>query len=175
MRLCSTKISLWPALIKIESQGAITSVIKQFDIKPEEGRALTNTRYGNLQSIGIPALGVDLNLEEGRAIDGEWYARPSLGHYVGLNKDDHGVTVDYLIYASVGWRTMPQPGHMEPGMDAKLFHDGFAESLFRVTERKVLSSESELIPSKSESRQLVLVLDDPARDTYYAFTLEAKD
>src|SRR5688572_13596364 len=94
---------------RVHAAGQINAIIDQFDIKPVEGRQTSNAEYAKLQYIQIPALNSSLYLEEKRKIDGKWYARPNLGHIVGLNKDDNGVIVDYLIYAASSWQTFAQP------------------------------------------------------------------
>lgn len=160
---------------RYETQEQINAVVKQFDLKPEAGRAKDNSAYQKLQYIQIPALASNLYLEEKRVINGQWYQRPSLGHYVGLNKDDHDVTVDYLIYTNASWQTIQHPDQIEPGMEVKLFHDGFAMSMFRVDEKKVLPSYTSFVASKSEKRQVILLIEDAGRDTYYAYSLVQKD
>lgn len=156
-------------------QDQIGAIIRQFDLKPEAGREETNSDYKRLEYIQIPALTSNLYLEEKRIINGSWYVRPSMGHYVGLNKDDHGVTVDYLIYTTGSWQTFAEPNQIEIGMDVKLFHDGHAVSVFKVVEKKMLTMESTFVASKSKNRQIILIIDDPDNHVYYGFSLIPKD
>jgi hypothetical protein len=156
------------------AQTQINATVAQFDIKPEAGQDHSNSAYGKLGRIVIPALDSSLNLEEKRVVNGQWYMRPSMGHVIGLNKDDHGTTVDYLIYAARSWRTFPSPNQIEPGMDVKLFHDGHNTSLFKVAEKKVLPLDSVFVPSKSGERQIILLIEDPANGVFYGFSLVMK-
>lgn len=168
-------IALANSVRRFEAQDQINNVIKQFDLKPEVGREKSNAPYQKLQYIQIPALASNLYLEEKRVIDGAWYQRPSMGHYLGLNKDNNDVTVDYLIYTNSSWQTIKSPGQIEPGMDVKLFHDGFAMSMFRVEEKKLLPYYTAFVAGKSENRQIILLIEDDKRDMYYAFSLVLKD
>lgn len=160
---------------KVVAQNQIDAIIDQFDIKPVEGRSSNNAEYSKLQYIQIPALASNLYLEERRIIDGAWYARPNLGHVVGLNKDDHNVVVDYLIYAVSSWQTLPAPNQIEVGMDVKLFHDGRQLAMFKVAEKKVLPFHSTFVAGKAENRQIVLLIEDPDKGVYYGFSLVLKD
>lgn len=163
------------SLRNFEAQHQLRTITEQFDLKPEAGRENSNAPYNKLQYIQIPSLASNLYLEEERVIDGDWYQRPSLAHYIGLNKDAQGITVDYLIYTDTSWQTIPNPNQIEPGMDVKLFHDGFAMSLFRVAEKKVLPFETAFVASKSDSRQIILIIEDADKDVYYAYSLVLKD
>lgn len=168
-------IAIADSVQQIASQDPVRAVIEQFDIKPEAGRQHHNAEFTKLQYIQIPALASNLYLEEKRVINGSWYARPNLGHYIGLNKDDHGVTVDYLIYAVSGWQTLPAPNQLEEGMDVKLFHDGRKLAMFKVAEKKVLPLGSTFVAGKSENRQIILLIEDPDEKLYYGFSLVQKD
>lgn len=160
---------------KFQAHDQLRAIIQQFDLKPEEGLSHQNAEYKRLQYIKIPALSASLYLEEKRIIDSQWYVRPNLGHYVGLNKDDHGIIVDYLIYAASSWQTIASPNQIEVGMDVNLFHDGKEVSVFKVAEKKVLPLDKTFVASKSEKRQIILLIEDPKNGVYYAFSLELKD
>ncbi len=160
---------------KIAAQDQISAVIQQFDIKPVEGRQTNNAEYDKLQYIQIPALNSSLYLEEKRLINGYWYARPNLGHIIGLNKDSHGVIMDYMIYAVSSWQTFSSPNQIDVGMDVKLFHDGHKLALYKVAEKKVLPFESTFVAGKSESRQIIFIIEDPDNGVYYGFSLVQKD
>lgn len=159
---------------KFAAQDQIRAIIQQFDVKPEADETEHNAEYKRLQYIQIPALSSNLYLEERRVIDGTWYVRPNLGHYVGLDKDSHGITVDYLIYARGGWQTIASPNQIEEGMDVNLFHDGREMSAFKVVEKKVLPMDSTFVASKSDRRQIILLIEDPNNGVYYEFSLELK-
>jgi hypothetical protein len=156
------------------AQGAINATIEQFDIKPEADPDQTNSVYKKLNRVMIPALDSNLYLEEKRVVNHQYYIHPSMGHVIGLNKDDEGVTVDYLIYTERSWRTFPTPNQIEQGMEVRVFHDGNNLSLFKVAEKKVLPMDAVFVPSKSDKRQIVLLVEDPKNNVYYAFSLEMK-
>lgn len=160
---------------KYDAQDQINAIIKQFDLKPEAGRERHNTPYSALRNIQIVSLGANLYLEEKRVINGLWYQRPNLGHIIGLNKDNDDVIVDYLIYTNAGWQTIPFPDQIEPGMDVKLYHDGNAVSMFKIAEKKVLPMHTTFVASKSEKRQIILMIEDSKNNQYYAYSLVLKD
>lgn len=168
-------IVLADSVRKFTAQERVDEIIKQFDIRPVEGRRSNNAEYVKLQYIQIPALESNLYLEEKRVINGQWYARPNLGHVVGLNKDDRNITVDYLIYAISSWQTLPEPNQIEVGMDVRLFHDGRQLAMFKVGEKKALPLHSTFVAEKSEKRQIILLIEDPDNGIYYGFSLVQKD
>lgn len=167
-------IPLANSVSKFVAQDEIQAIIGQFDIKPEQNQLETNAEYLHLQYLQIPAISSNLYLEEKRVINGYWYVRPSLGHYIGLDKDSHGVTLDYLIYADSGWRTLPDPNQIEVGMDVNLFHDDNKWAGYKVTEKQVLPFHAIFIPSKAQQRQIVLLIDDSAHGVYYGYSLVEK-
>ena len=168
-------IAIASSLRKFRAQGPVDMIVKDFDIKPEADQETSNAPYNKIQSIQLPALQSTLYLEEKRAISGTLYQRPSLGHYIGLNKDSQGVTVDYLIYTNTSWQTIPNPDQIEPGMDVKLVHDGSAVSMFRVEEKEVLPTSSLFVASKSQKRQIILIIEGADKEMYYAYSLVLKD
>ncbi len=159
---------------KMAAQAPIAAIVKQFDILPDQSQGERNAEYAHLQYIQLPAIKSTLNLEEKRVIDGQWYARPNLGHYVGLDKDDHNITIDYLIYAISSWRTLPSPNQIDIGMDVDVFHDNGQQANYKVAEKKVLPLGTNFVASKSDTRQIVLLVEDPGAGTYYGFSLVQK-
>jgi len=168
-------IVLASSLRKFEAGAPVNAIIRDFDIKPEGNSGSSNAPYVKLQSIQIPALSSTLYLEEKRVIHNELYQRPSLGHFIGLNKDDNGATVDYLIYTNESWLTIPNADQIEPGMDVRLIHDGFDQAMFSIKEKKFLPDGSTFVPSKSEKRQIILIIESKDKGMYYAYSLEQKD
>lgn len=168
-------IALASSLRKFEAEVPVKAIIRDFDIKPEENNESSNAPYVKLQSIQVPALSSTLYLEEKRVIHNELYQRPSLGHFIGLNKDNNGATVDYLIYTNESWLTIPNADQIEPGMDVRLIHDGFAQAMFSVKDKKFLPDSSTFVPSKSEKRQIILIIESKDKGRYYAYSLEQKD
>lgn len=159
---------------KFVAQDQIQAIVSQFNIKPDADEK-HNAEYDKLSYLQFPALSSNLYLEEQRVINHSWYYRPNLGHYIGLNKDASGTTIDYLIYAERGWQALPDPNEIETGMDVKLFHDGHNLALFKVDEKQVLPLDQTFVASKSENRQIILLIEDADRHVYYAFSLVLKD
>lgn len=155
------------------SQSQINAIVKQFDLKPEAGR--NHAPYSNIKNFQIPALNTNLFLEEKRIINGLWYQRPNLGHIVELNKDSKDRVVDYLIYTNASWQTIPSPDQIETGMDVKLYHDSGAVSNFSVEEKKTLPLQTTFVASKSEKRQIILLIEQPQNNQYFAYSLVLKD
>lgn len=169
-------IVLASSVRKVTIQQQIKDIIQQFDIQSAaRAGASSHAEYSKLQSLQIPALESTLYLEEKRVIDGQWYARPNLGHVVGLNKDERGITVDFLIYAISGWRSLPAPNQIETGMDINLLHNGRQLSAFKVAEKKVLPLTSAFVAGKSDKRQIILLIEDPGNRVYYGFSLVQKE
>jgi len=159
---------------KFVAQSEIKAVINQFDIKPDAGPQ-NNAVIGRLQYLQFPALNSNLYLEERRVINGTWYVRPNLAHYIGLDKDNNGVILDFLIYADSSWRTIAQPNQIEIGTDVNLFHDDHEMASYRVAEKQVLPIQSVFIASKTQARQIILIIEDTQHAVYYGFSLVEKD
>ncbi len=151
------------------AQEPIDDIIRGFASK-EAADAGTFSDFGQLQYFEIPDLHMRVTLEEARRINGQWYRRPSLAEYVGLNKDNSNVTIDYLLYTSQSWRTVPDASQIETGMQVRVFHKG-GVSDFKVAEKKVLPLTSSLLVGKTEGRQMLLVVENPANKTYTGFSL----
>lgn len=156
------------------NQAAINAIIKDYETRISSDSADTLPSLDGINRIEIPALKSALVAEESRRIDGEWYARPSTAHYVGLNKNKYGTDVDYLVYTIKSWRTLPAPEQIEKGMEV-LFYYGGASSSLEVVEKKVLPFDRSLLVSKSENRQILLLVEDRDESVYYGFALEAKN
>lgn len=167
-------IILANSVSKFADQDEIQAVIDQFNIKPTVQQQ-DNAVFSHLAYIQIPAISSNLYLEEKRVINGYWYVRPNLGHYIGLDKDANGVTLDYLIYADSSWRTIANPNQIEVGMDVNLVHDGDEAASYKVVEKQVLPFHATFIASKQQTRQIILVIEDTDHHVYYGFSLAEKD
>ncbi len=157
------------------NQTAINGTIKDFETRISSDSTDAVPALDKINRIEIPALDIELTTEEARRIDGEWYARPSTAHYMGLNKNKYGVSVDYLIYTIQSWRTLQSPQQIEQGMEVVFYYGSGASTSLEVTEKKVLSFERSLLVSKSEKRQILLLVEDQAEAVYYGYSLEAKN
>lgn len=159
---------------KSANQTVIDAAVKDFETRLSSNAADTAVAFDQIDRIEIPALKAQLTTEEARRINNAWYARPSTAHYIGLNKNKYGVTVDYLLYAVKSWRTLPAPERIEQGMDVVVYYQG-ASSVLQIAEKKVLPLDRSLLVSKSENRQILLIVEDPDAGVYYGYSLEAKN
>lgn len=163
------------SVARFGAQGEIRAVIHQFDIKPDADQTVSNSEYNKLESLQFPSLTSRLYLEEKRVINGSWYVRPNLGHYIGLDKDAHGVTLDYLIYTDRSWRTLPEPNQIEVGSRVNLYHDSHSQTSYKVAEKQVLPLQGTFIASKTSQRQIILLIEDSKQKIYYGFSLVESD
>lgn len=157
---------------KVVAQQVIDTAVKDFAIKA--GSTDDVGDLGGITALEIPSLKIRLRAEEARSIDGQWYQRPSMAHYIGLNKNKDGVPVDYLLYAGTSWRTLPAPDRIAEGTEVHLIDNHGGTSVFTVSEKKQLSLDRSLIVSKTESRQIVLIVEDPHSGMYYGYSLVLK-
>lgn len=163
------------SIAKFGAQSEIKAVINQFDVQPDADQQVSNAQYDKLESLQFPSLTSRLYLEGKRVINGSWYVRPNLGHYIGLDKDVHGVTLDYLIYADQSWRTLPEPNQIEIGSTVNLYHDGHNQTTYKVAEKQVLPVQGTFIASKTQQRQIILLIEDSKQKLYYGFSLVESD
>lgn len=156
---------------KMQSQDVINGVVREFEFKEDSRNLNANAKLGKLDYLEIPALNIQLQLEESRKVDNLWYQRLNLGHYIGLNEDDYGNPVDYLIYTNKSWRTIPYVEEIEEGMNISIFTSKGYEAEFIVDRRLVLSYEDAFVVSKSDKRQILLLVEDESNQVYYGYSL----
>ncbi len=154
---------------------ALDGVVKDFESRISSNSTDTVPALSNINRLEIPALDIQLEVEEARQIDSDWYARPSTAHYVGLNKNKYGVNVDYLMYVIESWRTFQTPEQIEQGMEVILSYGSGASTVLEVTEKKLLPLDRSLLIGKSENRQILLLIEDQVEAVYYGFSLEARN
>jgi len=159
---------------KVAAQVTINSAIKDFATKNLTDEINASASLDTMDHLEVPALNVRLHIEESRKIDGQWYERPGTMHYVGLNKNQHDATIDYLLYGTQSWRTVTEPNRLEKGMAVDVYDGSNAASSFVITDKKTLPIGQSLLVNKSEVRQIVLVIENPKENIYYGFSLELK-
>lgn len=164
-------IAIARSVQKVAAQQVIDTAVKDFAVKAGNEDAVD---LGGITSVEFPSIQARLRVEEARNIEGLWYQRPSVAHYIGLNKNAEGVTVDYLLYAGKSWRAMPAPDRIAEGMEAEVADSRGGTSVFVVTEKKQLSLDRSLIVGKVEGRQIVLIIEDPRGGMYYGYSLVLK-
>lgn len=159
------------SLHKFALQDVINKEITEFSIKQDSRSLNNNSRLEDLSTLEIPSLDINLRLEESRNIKGIWYQRPSMGHYIGLNKDDYGNTVDYLIYTDTSWRTIPNIEDMEEGGAVWISNSRGVRVLFEISEKQILPFDKMFIINKSENRQIILIIEDAEQNRYVGYSL----
>ncbi len=159
------------SLRRYEAQKPVQKIIDEFSIKIDTRSLNDNARLGELDVLVIPELNIRLPLEEARIINGEYYQKVNFGQYVGLNSDDFGNTVDYLVYVDQSWRTIPLTEEIEDGMSILVYTKKGFQADFVVDSRSILSMDQSFIVSKSDRRQLILIVENPEINRYYGYSL----
>lgn len=162
------------SLQRLSVQDVIDKEIKEFSVKQGSKDLNNNSRLENIRDIEIPSLNVRVPLEAAREIDGAWYQRPNLAHYIGLNKDDYGNIVDYLIYTNKSWRTVPDVENIERGTEVKLVDPNGFNALFQVSEKQILPLDKMFVLNKADDRQVILIVEDPENGRYFGYSLTMK-
>lgn len=154
-------------------QYPINRTIVEFANKPNSQFLNSNAKLGILDTLVFSNLSIRIQLEEARRIDSVWYERPSFGEYIELNRDKFNNAIDYLIYMTASWRTLPEPETIDVGSEVTLTtKSGLAET-FQVASRDKISNNSPMIVAKSERRQVILMIEDPYSSSYYGYSLIA--
>ena len=169
--LANKDVPLGFSLSSLLIQDPINKAITEFATKPNSQFLNSNAKLGPLDTLEIPSLETRVQLEEARKINNLWYERPSFGEYIELNRDKFENAIDYLVYLSSGWRTIPEPEAIEIGTEIIITTKSGLSTTFQVVSRERLSSTSPLIVGKSERRQLILMIEDTASSSYYGYSL----
>lgn len=159
------------SVVRSAIQAPITNLIDNLNVKQGASQNLATSDLIEPKSLMIEDLDIKLQLEEARNINHDWYFRPGFGSYLGLNSNDRGTTVDYLIYSAQSWNGIPDPNQIEPGMVAYVNHSSRSKLAFKVVAKEVQDSFSPAIIATAESRQLILLVESSNKDVYYYFTL----
>ncbi len=167
----SRDVPVASSIVPSNAQSTITGVVRDFEVKTGVDQNTANSKLGVLKTIEIPAIKVRVQLEDARRVRGRWYGRPSFASYIGLNRDDRQTTVDYLIYAKESWRTFPEASRIEVGMDVNIYSEKNTSSLFSVASVSPLKNSQSLTVSKTERRQIVLIIEDPSNGSYTGYSL----
>lgn len=169
--IANRDIPIAHSIRRVVAQDVINKEIREFSIKQDSRNLNNNARFEEPDYMEIPTLGIRVHLEEARRADDFWYQRPSLAHYIGLNKDDFGNTIDYLIYTDKSWRTIPYADEIEEGMQIRLSNRKGFSVTFEVGERQILPLDRAFIVDKAENCQIILIVEDPSAGKYYGYSL----
>lgn len=166
-------IAFASSIRKVSSQKTINSAIEEFATKNQTDEINASGSLDTMEYLEIPSLNIRLRVEESRKIGTLWYERPGALHRIGLNKNQHGATIDYVLYGTASWRSITDPDRIEKGVTANVVYNGGSSSLgFTVTDKKVLPIGQSLIVDKSESRQLLLIIEEPDEHVFYGYSME---
>lgn len=166
----SRDIPVARSVTRYQTQQPINSLIADLALK----QGVKQSRFSPLvkpRNLEIESANIRLQLEEARRIDGAWYTRPSSGSYLALNRDPSGAGIDFLIYTQQSWRSVPDRHQLDTGMDVTLFHDQNSQMHFVITAKETKPASQPIVIAKTEERQLILLVEDPAGHEYVGYTL----
>lgn len=169
--IANKDIPLGSSLAQMTIQESINKAVEEFDPKYNSKTLEGNAKLGPLDSLIIPSLRIFVYLEEARKVEDYWYQRPSIAQYIELNKDSYGNPVDYLIYSSRSWRSIPYVEEIEEGMEVSIVTKQGYTANFIVEDRKILPLNTSFIVNKSERRQVILMIEDTENSRYYGYSL----
>jgi hypothetical protein len=176
----NTDIPYVQSISPISAQDAVNKIVKY---SQEAGlKDFGNKRYvslGTLDYIFFPAQRIRVFAGKDRKIpetsEGKWYMKPNNAHYIVLNRDKNGVEGDYLFYTNQSWRTIPNADLINLGDKVQLANTRGDTYVFTVSDRQVLTNSDSYISTQSNDRQLILVVDYPEQNAYFAFTLKPEN
>jgi hypothetical protein len=164
----------------IVAQDAVNKIVKY---NQEAGvKDFGNKKYisiGTLDYLYFPTINARVFTGKARQIpekpDGKWYMKPNNAHYIVLNYDKNGVEGDYLFYTNQSWRTIPNPSLISIGDKVQLVNTRGDLFQFAVTDLQALNNSDPYISTQTLDRQLILIVDSPSENAYYAFTLRPEN
>jgi hypothetical protein len=176
----NTDIPYVQSLSPITAQDAVNKIVKY---NQEAGdKDFANKRYtslGTLDYLYFPSQRVRVFTGKSRKIpetnDGKWYMKPNNAHYIVLNKDKNGLEGDYLFYTNQSWRTIPNTDMISLGDKVQLANTKGDLYQFVVSDRQVLANSDSYISTQTNERQLILIVDYPEQNAYFAFTLRPEN
>lgn len=117
----------------------------------------------------IPKLNIRMDIVQAVKTDGGWMYRPNSGHYFFLNQDNTSVPQFLVVYGMKSWRSINNPSDIQVGDNLYLQKDDQSNSLFRIVEKKLIPSNSNYVPSQSDTLGLVFLIDDTESKSTYVF------
>jgi hypothetical protein len=164
----------------ISAQDAVNKIVKY---NQEAGdKDFGNKRYvslGALDYLYFPAQRIRVFTGKDRKIpetnEGKWYMKPNNAHYITLNRDKNGVEGDYLFYTNQSWRTIPNADLISLGDKVQLANTRGESYQFVVSDRQILPNSEPYISTRTNDRQLILIVDYPEQNAYFAFTIKPEN
>lgn len=161
------------SVVPMRNQSAINTLIDDFQKKGGQDTGVTVSAFNAPENLYIRSLGVKFAVTNQRVIDGQYYARPSTGQYVIMNRDSEGRPGDILIYAKVDWRTIPYPENITKNTFIELETVNAVSTLYQVREYQVFASTDRYVATGSNTRQIVILLENNSDDTYTIIRAES--
>jgi hypothetical protein len=176
--VANTDIPYINSLSPIVAQDAVNKIVRY---NQEAGdKDFGNKRYvspGNLDYLYFPKQNTRLFTGKARKIPetttGDWYMKPNNAHYIVLNKDKYGTEGDYLFYTNQSWRTIPNADLINIGDKVELVNSRGDLYPFAVTDRQLLLNNDAYISTQTNDRQIILIVDYPEQNAYFAFTIRS--
>jgi hypothetical protein len=169
--LTNTDLPIARAVEKSNLNPVINYLTSDFGTKLDTRYIDSNAKLDELAYLDIPALKTRLYLEEARKINDDWYIRPTLGGYIGLNTDTRGNTIDYLVFTKKSWSLIPYTDELELGTAATMYTRKGYKTNFEISEKHIKQYDEKNVIAKSDKRQLVLLIDDADNRLYYVYSL----
>jgi hypothetical protein len=168
------------SIAPISAQDAVNKIVRY---NQESGdKDFGNKRYvslGALDYLYFPSQRIRVFTGKDRKIpetnEGKWYMKPNNAHYIILNKDKNGIEGDYLFYTNQSWRTIPNADLISLGDKVQLANVKGDTYQFVVSDRQILANSEPYIPTQSNDRQLIFVVDYPEQNAYFAFTMRPEN
>ncbi|MBC7471959.1 MAG: hypothetical protein H7196_01690 [candidate division SR1 bacterium] len=176
----NTDLPYVQSITPISAQDAVNKIVKY---NQEAGlKDFGNKRYvslGALDYLYFPAQHVRIFTGKDRKIpetnEGKWYMKPNNAHYIILNKDKNGVEGDYLFYTNQSWRTIPNADLINIGDKVQLSNIRGDLYQFIVSDRQLLTNSDSYISTQTNDRQLILIVDYPEQNAYFAFAIRPEN
>jgi hypothetical protein len=150
----------------------IQSVLNNYGYTTGQKKVFKEGVSSKPEALLINSIEARLQLVEGRKINDQWYTRDFGASYVILNKDRNDNDVDMLIYARKSWRSIPTPENLELADVITVLYQGRLTSNFKVIEKRVVASDDTFVPTATDRRNIILIVNDPKENLNYIFTLE---
>jgi hypothetical protein len=123
------------------------------------------TSSRKLRELAVPKTETKLNLTKAVNQNGQWYVRPSQGHYAYL-LNRRTQAVQYLvIYTTQDWRGIASTKSIGQGDNLFVETEQGDKHLFRIREKLTISPRDRYIPEAIDGVGLLLIVEQPKSQT----------
>lgn len=170
--LANQDLPLATAIHPQESQTTLRNIQEFFDTIPDERITDNISNIDTFESIQIRSHNIQTQIEEARVVNGSYYYRPSIIHTIPLNYTQNNQPIDFLLYTTKAWNTIPYPDKLDLGVEVILETVTGTTHTFSIFEKKILALNSPIVLlEKTEARQIILLIDDPSNQLTYVYSL----